>query len=142
MVVFTNTVYKRCLTDSIVATAAEDSGRLSWDPETHFDADELLDPDFPMTGEDDFEELSKPRPSDVLEDMCGGNIKEIVRVTRLMEDAWENPDLMLKSENVWDRATINKLWHYGQEYATLQCEEMEEDMVDFVKKGNALFNRF
>ena len=136
--------YGKFLSAAIVGTAAEQSGRLSYesyfcyDPDNFLRADDLLAEDFPMTCEDDFAELTKPRPFHILEDLCRTSIVEVVRIMKLMEKAWKD-HLVMKDLTTTEKMLMRELWDYGEEYVTWQCEIVDVDKSDLVNQGKALF---
>ncbi|AAR26946.1 FirrV-1-D4 [Feldmannia irregularis virus a] len=135
--------YGKFLSAAIVGTAAEQSGRLSYDSYFFYDpdnllcADDLLDEEFPRTCEDDDD--TKTWPFHILEDLCCTNIKEVVRIMKLMENGWKNPAVVYETSKR-EKVVMNKLWEYGEDYVTWQCEALDDvDTTDLVWQGKVLF---
>lgn len=120
--------YGKALTTSIIGLAAEECGRLAYDPDNVFCAEIINDPDFPLTCADNFEESS--RPHEILEAVTGANLQVIVNVLELMEKSWCTfPGCSpIRDPSYLDVA--EKLWEFARDMAKHHvCETFGEECV-------------
>ncbi|ACH46883.1 unknown [Feldmannia species virus] len=129
-------VCRETLTSCIIGLAAEECGRLSYDPDNVFEANELLDPEFPLTCDDDNVE----KPSAILEYLCWANISEIVDVMRLMEKTWED-DRAVHTTKGRQSVIANRLWYFAKDLCVHQIVENfgDEFVSEFEVRGEYLF---
>lgn len=129
--------YSAACTTRIVGLAAEECGRLSYDIDQTFDKNDLLDPDFPMTMEDHFDDVLVT-PEDILVDICGKRVEVIVETIGSMEKCWTHMENCVKPENA---PVAIRLWEFVKDHAEYHVQSMygDEYMQEFVRLGNELF---
>lgn len=130
--------YSSSCTTRIVGLAAEECGRLSYDIDHSFGKDDLMDPDFPMTMQDQFEEDMIISPEDILVDICGKRVEVIVETIGGMEKSWTRMENCVKKDN---KSVAAKLWQFVKEEAECHVESMYGDdyKTEFGRLGDELF---
>lgn len=125
-------------TTRIVGLAAEECGRLSYDIDHSFEKHDLLDPDFPMTMQDKFDEDIVVSPEDILVDICGERVEVIVETIGGMEKSWTRMENCVKRD---DRGVASKLWEFVKEEAESHVQAMYGDHYkeEFGCLGDQLF---
>lgn len=129
--------YSEACTTRIIGVAVEECNRLSYDPDQIFDRFDVLDPDFPLTVEDEFDEDIKPRPDQVLEYICNNRIDIIVEAMGDMEKCWETGSRIKDTHT----AIVCRLWEFAKEEAehhvlTLYGRSKQEE---FSRMGDEFF---
>ena len=130
--------YSAACTTRIVGLAAEECGRLSYDVEQTFDKNDLLDPDFPLTIQDYFEDDHIVKPEDILVDICGQRVEIIVETIGSMEECWTYMENRVENKN---KSVATKLWDFVRDHAEYHVQSMygDEYMKEFMRLGNHLF---
>lgn len=67
--------YSEACTTRKVDAPAQECRRISYDPDQSFDRHDVMDPDFPLTMDDQFENETRPKPEHVLEDICMARVE-------------------------------------------------------------------
>lgn len=130
--------YSSACTTRIVGLAAEECGALSYHIDQQFDKNDLMDPDFPMTIDDHFDDVIVT-PEDILVDICGKRVEVIVETIESMEKSWTHMENSVTKENM---GVATKLWEFVKDHAEYHVQAMYGDkhMEEFTCLGNHLFN--
>ena len=129
--------YSAACTTRIVGLAAEECGRLSYDVDQNFDKHDLLDPDFPLTMDDHYDD-PMIKPEDILVDICGQRVEVIVETIGSMEKCWTHMENCVENKN---KSVATKLWEFVRDHAEYHVQSMygDEYMEEFRRLGNDLF---
>lgn len=130
--------YSSVCTTRIVGLAAEECGLLSYDLDQSFDKNDLLDHEFPLVIGDSIYEQPMIKPEDILVDICGKRIEEIVEVIGDMEKSWLTRKNQVGKEY---QPSSEKLWEFVKDHAEnhVECMYGEEFKEEFTRLGDDLF---
>lgn len=127
-------LYGRMCTNSIIITACNDCGSLSEDCETEFTASDIMDPDFPLTMDDE----PRRNVGEYLSEYTSSRIEEVVDALRAMENSWAK---RVTTMNLRQYQISKKLWEMGKDLGSSRIENSHghELSVEFKKIGDDLF---
>lgn len=130
--------YANAFTTVIIGKAGGECGIMTYDLESHYEARDLLDPEFPNNGRDIFPEDDDYRPEHVLSLVCHSRIEVIVKILTDMESAWMN----MKSISESNIDVCSLLWNYAKEEAASFVKDKfgAEKAEEFLNMGCTLFN--
>ena len=128
-------IYSSACTSGIINVACNDCGSLAENcVEEDFEANNLLDPDFPCTGCDE----GTRSVGEYLADYTSSRVEDVVGTLLAMEKSWEK---RITGLNVNQYVIANKLWIMGQHVCTERVHELHgPDMAaEFREFGEDLF---
>lgn len=129
--------YSSACTTRIIGIAAEECKRIAYDPDQVYGRHDVMDPDFPQTIDDSFEEDMGPKPEQILVDLCNTRIETIVRVMGEMEFSWVSQE-----RKVEDSGIASRLWKFAKEDAVHHILTLygEGKSDEFSSMGDDLFS--
>jgi hypothetical protein len=137
-------LYSSACTTRIVGLAAEECGRLSYHVDHEFDKNELTDPEFPVNTSSDFrydESSDVVSPVDILTDVCGTPLENIIDTIGKMEERWIHAGFL--GSGSFNQHVAHKLWEFVKDHAKYHVQSLygDEYEKEFERIGDELFLR-
>jgi len=127
-------IYSQACTTAIILTACNDCGSLSEECESEFSASELMDPEFPLTMDDE----PKKNVGEYLSEYTCSRLEEVVDVIGAMEDSWDKRVTTMTPEQF---RIAKKLWEMGRDLGSSRIENSQGYKMsqEFKEIGDDLF---